>query len=259
MVLGGAIFVAGYNDATLERIDPQTGRVLAHVHVGVGPVSIAYAAGSLWVANNLDSTVSRIHPDTLTAVATIAVGSGPTALAAGSGVVWVANQYSGSVSRIDPPRNRVAANVDVGGTPTSLTISGGRLWVAVAAATGSHRGGTLVIVTPTAIPLTSTNLGSIDPAFYSIADNPQFTGLAYDSLVNFQQSPGDDGLRLVPDLAVSIPTPSDGGATYAFRIRPRIRYSDGQPLLADDFRRAIERLFRVGSPGSVAVQLHRGR
>ena len=37
--------------------------------------------------------------------------------------------------------------------------------------------------------------------------------------------------------------------TYAFRIRPGIRYSDGQPLRASDFRRGIERLFRVGSPG----------
>src|SRR5450755_4180110 len=48
---------------------------------------------------------------------------------------------------------------------------------------------------------------SIDPAFYSFANNPQFTGLEYDSLVNLQQSAGAAGLRLVPDLALSIPTP----------------------------------------------------
>ena len=38
--------------------------------------------------------------------------------------------------------------------------------------------------------------------------------------------------------------------TYTFRLRPGIHYSSGQPLHASDFRRAIERLFRVGSPGS---------
>jgi len=91
---------------------------------------------------------------------------------------------------------------------------------------------------------------SIDPAFYSFANNPQFTGLEYDSLVNFQQSPGAAGLRLVPDLALSIPTPTEGGTTYAFRLRPGIHYSSGQPLRAGDFRRAIERLFRAGSPGT---------
>ena len=60
----------------------------------------------------------------------------------------------------------------------------------------------------------------MDPAFYNVADNPQFTGLAYDALVTFQQSPGADGLRLVPDLALAIPAPSDGGTIYTFRIRP---------------------------------------
>jgi peptide/nickel transport system substrate-binding protein len=94
------------------------------------------------------------------------------------------------------------------------------------------------------------SVASIDPAFYNGANNPQFAGLAYDGLVNFQQSPGADGLRLVPDLALAIPPPADNGRTYTFRLRPAIRYSDGQPLRASDFRRAIERLFRVGSPGT---------
>ena len=249
LILGRAIWVAGYNDATLEKIDPQTGRVLAHVHVGDGPVTIAFAAGSLWVANSLDSTVSRIDPATLKVTATIAVGSGPSGLAANSGAVWAANQYSGTVSRIDPRRNRVAATVDVGGTPTSLTVSGGRLWVGVAATSGSHRGRTLVIVTPTLLTSSDNPVTSIDPAFYQQAQNAQFVGLAYDSLVNFEQSPGPDGLRLVPDLALSIPTAGDGGETYSFRIRPGIRYSDGRLLRAEDFLRAFERMFRVGSPG----------
>jgi peptide/nickel transport system substrate-binding protein len=122
--------------------------------------------------------------------------------------------------------------------------------VGIAADSRSHRGGALVIVTAATITSSSsiTN-ASVDPAFYNVAGNPQFTGLAYDELVTFQQSPGADGLRLVPDLAVSIPTVADGGATYAFRIRPGIRYSDDQPLRASDYRRGIERLFRVGSPG----------
>jgi YVTN family beta-propeller protein len=164
--------------------------------------------------------------------------------------VWVTNQYSGTVSRIDPHRGQVVASVDVGGAPTSLAVGRGRLWVGAAANSSRHRGGTLVIVTPTAFSTSGSMwVDSVDPAFYNIASNPQFTGLAYDALVTFQSSAGADGLRLVPDLAVSIPTPADGGAAYAFRIRPGIRYSDGQPLRASDFRRGIERLFRVGSPG----------
>ena len=255
-VAGGAIWVAGYNDATVEKLVPASGRVIARVHVGDGPAALAYDAGSLWVANSLDATVSRIDPVTRAVTSTIPVGSGPTALAAGPGSVWVANQYSGTVSRIDPRRDQVAASVTVGGAPTSLTMGPGRLWVGAAANSSSHRGGTLVIVTPAAFSTSGPMwIDSVDPAFYNIASNPQFTGLAYDALVTFQQSPGANGLRLVPDLAESIPAPADGGATYAFRIRPGIRYSDGQPLRASDFRRGIERLFRVRSPG---VSLYSG-
>jgi peptide/nickel transport system substrate-binding protein len=250
LIRGRAIWVAGYNDAMVEQIDPETGRVLASVRVGDGPTSMAIAGGSLWVANGLDSTVSRIDPGTRKVTATIAVGSSPSAVAASAGAVWVANQYSGTVSRIDPRRDRVVASVAVGGAPASLTMTGGRLWVGVAASPGSHRGGTLVIVTPTLLTSSHNPVASIDPAFYEQAQNGQFVGLAYDSLVNFQQSAGADGLRLVPDLALSIPTPSDGGTSYTFRIRRGIRYSDGQPLVAGDFLRAFERLFRVGSPGA---------
>ena len=82
--------------------------------------------------------------------------------------MWVANQYSGTVSRIDPRRDRVLSSVAVGGTPTSLTFNGGRLWVGVAAASGSHRGGTLVIVTPGPLHLEQQISGlTIDPAFYT--------------------------------------------------------------------------------------------
>ena len=229
----GAVWVAGYGNATVEKLEMTSGRVIARVRVGDGPAALAFGSGSLWVANSLDSTVSRIDPSTLDVKATIPVGSGPTAVAYSGGTVWVANQYSATVSRIDPRAAEVVGSVGVPGDPVSLTVSGARVWIGVAADSGSHRGGTLVIVTPGQLTSSSpTTLVSVDPAFYNVANNPQFTGLAYDSLVNFQQSPGADGLRLVPDLAVSIPTPSDGGATFAFRIRPGIRYSNGQPLRA---------------------------
>jgi len=248
-VRGGAVWVAGYNDATVVKLDPTSGRVTGRVHVGNGPTALAFGDGSLWVTNSLDATVSRVDPRTLAVRAPIPVGSGPDALAASVGSVWVASQYSGTISRVDPRRDQVVARVAVGGAPTSLAMGGGRLWVALAANGASHRGGTFVIATPQS--LTSTlpmTLASVDPAFYNSALNPQFTGLAYDSLVTFQQSPGAGGTRLVPDLALAIPAPADGGSTYAFRLRPGIRYSDGQILRASDFRRGIERLFRVRSP-----------
>ena len=251
----GAVWVAGYNNATVEGLNPTSGRVLTRIHVGDGPAALVFDDGALWVANSLDATVSRIDPATAAVTATIPVRSGPTALTVADGSVWVADQDSDTISRIDPSTDRVAANVDLTGAPTSLTVTGSRVWATIAASAGSHRGGTLTIVAPGDLTSSSVTNDTTDPAFYTGANNSQFLGLAYDALLTFQQSPGANGLRLVPDLALSIPTPTDGGKTYAFRIRPGIRYSDGQRLLAGDFRRGIERLFRVGSQARFCIAI----
>ena len=68
-----------------------------------------------------------------------------------------------------------------------------------------------------------------------------------DGLVAFQRVGGPQGAAIVPDLATSIPRPSDGGKAYTFQLRSGIRYSDGTPVLADDFRLALERMFAQGS------------
>ena len=54
-------------------------------------------------------------------------------------------------------------------------------------------------------------------------------------------------LSLVPDLATSIPTPTDAGTTYTFQVRTGIHYSTGTPVRAVDFRHAIERSLMNGT------------
>ena len=238
----GAIWVASYNAGEVEEVSRSSGVVLDTVHVGNGPADLKFGLGAVWAANSLDGTVSRIDPETVSVTATIPVGSGPSALAVGGGAVWVADEYSRSVSRIDPTRNTASAAIQVGGRPGSLAVSKGRLWVGDAALGHSHRGGTLRL-------LTTEYVESFDPAFYNVANPPESVGLVYDGLVTFERAAGPAGLRLVPDLALRIPEPSDDARTYAFQLRPGIRYSDGRLLRADDFRRAFERDFRVRSPG----------
>ena len=41
------------------------------------------------------------------------------------------------------------------------------------------------------------------------------------------------------------PHQPDNGLTYTFHLRPGIRYSTGAPVRPEDFRRAIERVFRL--------------
>ena len=73
-----------------------------------------------------------------------------------------------------------------------------------------------------------------------------------DGLVAFEPVGGTTS-AVVPDLATSIPTPTEGGRTYTFELRPGIRYSNGEVVVAGDFRRAIERGFPLTRRSPVAV------
>jgi YVTN family beta-propeller protein len=237
-----ALWVADYDAGSVSEIDLASGQTVATIHVGDGPAALALGGDALWVANSLDSTLSRINTETSQVVATLPVGSGPSGVTLANRSVWVANQYSGSVSRIDPRRNIVSTTIRLGGQPAAVTAAAGKVWVGAGPSADVHRGGTLVLAS-------SNQPNSIDPAIYYEAATPQFTGLAYDTLVTFAKTSGPDGLRLVPDLALQVPTPTAGGTAYTFQLRPGIRYSDGRRLHASDFRRSFERLSRLDSPG----------
>jgi YVTN family beta-propeller protein len=237
----GTIWVADHDAGVLAQVDPRTGESVATIRVGNGPTAVAVADGAVWVANSLDSTVSRIDPVTGAVAATIPVGSYPVAVAVSGDSVFVANEYSATASRIDSRTNAVVQTAPVGGGPTTLVSAVGRIWVGTRAI-GTHRGGTLILL--------HTRQISIDPALQLDLAPPQSDGLTRDGLVTPSHAGGPQSLQLVPDLAVSVPAPADAGTTYTFRLRAGIRYSNGQPVRATDFRREIERLFRLGSPGS---------
>jgi len=72
----------------------------------------------------------------------------------------------------------------------------------------------------------------------------------YIPLLTYAPESGKAGTELIPGLAKALPKIDDGGRRYALRLRPGLKYSDGSPVRASDFRFAVERLFRLNSPGS---------
>ena len=66
-----------------------------------------------------------------------------------------------------------------------------------------------------------------------------------DGLVGFKYVGGSDGTQLVPNLATSLPTPTDAGKTYAFQLRKGIRFSNGAEPKASDVRATFERFFKA--------------
>jgi YVTN family beta-propeller protein len=232
------VALAGSNEVV--RIDPRTNAVEVSVPVGNAPGWLAVSEDAVWVANTLDDTVQRIDPETEQAVDTIPVGDGPSGISVFEGTAWVTNEFDGTLSRIEPGQAS-ASPLAIGSIPQGVLDAYGELWVSVRGGATAHTGGTLRV-------LSRYPPQSFDPAVsYSYID-ARFQHLLGDGLLAFKAIGGVEGTSLVADLATDVPTPSNGGTRYTFRLRPDIRYSNGDLVVPGDFRHAIERGFRIPIP-----------
>ena len=112
-----------------------------------------------------------------------------------------------------------------------------------AAGGASHKGGTFTI-------LANSSFGVADPAQNYTLEEWQLLINTHDGLTQFKRVGGVEGTKIVPNLATELPTPTDGGKTYEFHIRPGIKFSNGDTLKPSDFVRTFERQFTVPGPTS---------
>jgi peptide/nickel transport system substrate-binding protein len=73
-----------------------------------------------------------------------------------------------------------------------------------------------------------------------------YVGLVMKAHVSCQT---DNCTKIVPGLATTIGTVTDGGKDYKFTLRKGIKYSNGEPVKASDFKNSIIRDFKLNSPG----------
>ena len=276
---GSVLWVANATDSTVVSIDARTGEVGTPIGVGATPIALAVDENELWVASEDGASLSHLDPGTgVTLAAPIQLAARPSAVALDPESVWVTSA-DGTVTRIDRAANRVTATIDVGGSLAAIAVSGpaiwvgdrdgtvyrfdvtdpsapprlistgsavasltvveGELWLAAQASADSHRGGTLRVVQhdPDGLPRYETD--PLANPFYNV------TPLEGDGLVGYRYVGGTAGSALLPDLATSVPRPTDGGLTYTFQLRPDLVYATGESVRASDFRRALERSFQV--------------
>jgi YVTN family beta-propeller protein len=121
----------GGDSGVLARLDPVSGKVVAHIPVRPKSHAVIVALGSVWVTSSGDGVVTRIDPSTNRVTAQIAVHPSPRFMAAGFGSIWVLTQGDGSLARIDARTNRVLATIDLGvpGEGGDLSIAEGFVWV----------------------------------------------------------------------------------------------------------------------------------
>jgi peptide/nickel transport system substrate-binding protein len=103
--------------------------------------------------------------------------------------------------------------------------------------------------------------GTLKGAYTSFPDymDPQLSYTAegwtamqnvYVPLLTYKHAEGQEGSEVIPGLAESLPKVSNGGKTYTLKLRKGLKYSNGEPVKASDFKYAVERCFKLNSGGS---------
>ena len=165
------------------------------------------------------------------------MGTDLTDVAVGEGAVWVAGGEDGTVARVDSGDMREVKKRKTGNSPSAVAVAGGSVWIAAVPSEAAHRGGTLRVDLPSTIDVAANVLSD---AGYS-PESVLVTSLAYDGLLAYRRVGGAASATLVGALATRPPAPSPDGRTYVFTLRSGLRYSDGTPVSAHDFRASMER------------------
>ena len=138
----------------------------------------------------------------------------------------------------------VAAGCGGGGKKSnSSTASTGTSTAAAAAARAARRSSPSSTSSTTPAPTTSTPVLSYTVQGWGAMWH------VYLPLLTYKDVAGPQGATVVPALAEALPTVTNGGKTYKLKLRSGLKYSDGKPVKASDFKYAIKRLFQIDSPG----------
>jgi peptide/nickel transport system substrate-binding protein len=93
------------------------------------------------------------------------------------------------------------------------------------------------------------NIDFLDPGLSSLPEGWFVLWNSYLPLIGYRHVSGPAGATLVPYLAEDLPKVSADGRTYRLKLRKGLKYSDGTPVKASDFRASIERDYKLQSPG----------
>jgi len=127
----GGVWVASAGDDSVERIDPQTGRVTGSAPAGREPYGVAVGEGLIWAVDFRGDTLTRIDPRSMQVVGQpIRVGRGPADVVIADGAAWTANYEDDTLTRVDARTGERVATVRVGDGPVDVAAGFGAVWAA---------------------------------------------------------------------------------------------------------------------------------
>jgi tRNA A-37 threonylcarbamoyl transferase component Bud32 len=234
----GAIWAGEPGSGRVWKIDPVANKVVHQVKLHGWLSDLAVGGGSVWAPIVPDGIVFKLSEEDLGIQGGPGAGDDPERVSFGKGHLWVANTASKTVSLVDEvsgSRKQLSSQA----RPTTAAYHAGLVWTAAAAAPAPLppiKGEELRVSTPTDTAVDPDPMGgrgSVQQLMYATCAN----------LLYYPDSAGVDGTRLRPEIAAAMPTVSQDGRTYTFRIRRGYRFSppSGEAVSAKTFQHTLER------------------
>jgi peptide/nickel transport system substrate-binding protein len=133
---------------------------------------------------------------------------------------------------------KLGATVTIVGLSATLALG-----LASCGKSGGKEGGTLTVSF-------ASYPDALDPQFSYTVEGWSAMYDTYIPLLTFAHGEGEAGSKVVPGLAESLPKVTDGGKTYTLILSKGLKYSDGTPVKASDFKSSVERMFNLNSSGT---------
>lgn len=172
----GSVWVPSSGSGYLDRVDPKTLRVVAHIRSAklLAPPpqnqyfdSVALSRTAVWHASDLGNTVTKISPRTNKVLAKIPVGGRPDEIAAGPAGVYVGLFNTFTVERIT---NKVVKKRNLPGPVMGMAFGAGHLWALYGTTVAQLDPVTLAVRRRISVKSTLPFVGGFAPAWWIAAD-----------------------------------------------------------------------------------------
>ena len=168
----GSLWVSNAGLGGVQRIDPDTNKVVALVKVNQPCAAMAAGIGSLWVASRKDKAIYRIDANNnkVTATIPVTVADSEGSIAAGQGGVWVLTDQKGILTRIDAVTNEVIANISVKPYSYAAAAGYGAIWVTNTGRPRSTENGSVQRIDPKTNTVVATIAVHSQPRFLAVGE-----------------------------------------------------------------------------------------
>jgi virginiamycin B lyase len=125
------VWAPSCQDNRIDRVNPQSNKVEAHVATSIGDSEggIAEGEGAVWLVTDRQGTLVRIDSTLNRIDGHVQLASDSFVPVVGMGAIWVSSTGHNLVSRVNPLDLKISAEIPVGPSPRFMACTNTDVWV----------------------------------------------------------------------------------------------------------------------------------